>query len=208
MLESTSSRFEEFRKSDLSKYSPLDDHPFRMLVQKDGRIGFSPGVVRPSLSYGLPAFVPTLYGQQLKSIASGQLTTVPADSGRYFIETSGMWITLAAIEPRNLRVFLPTTGDIKHETDIAFGDPNKKLVLIGSVQANNVVNQVIRSDLTMADIVDTPYTGVPGVGPYDPIVWPEWPTGSNGVIQYGHNSSGEDTGGEAAMTGEDMFTPA
>lgn len=188
---SASSSFELLRKSDLPKYSPLADHPFKMFVQSDDRIGFSPGLVRPSLAYGLPSFVPTLYGQPLQSVTGGNLTTTPVQAGRYFIETTGVWITLAAIEPRNLRVFLPTAGDIKHETDVDFGDPNKKLVQLGTVLGDNRVNQLVRSDLTMADILDQPYTGEPGVGPHDPIIWPEWPTGSNGVHPYGVGTNGE-----------------
>lgn len=164
------------------------------MVQKDGNIGFSPGVVRPSLAYGMPAFVPTLYGQPLKNPVTGQLVTTPKEAGRYYIETTGFWLTLAAIEPRNLRVFVPTAGDIKHESDVSFGDPAKKLVQIGTLGGDDVVNQLLRSDLTMSDIADVPYTGVPGVGPFDPGIWGEWPTGSGGLPVYGGGTAGEGEG--------------
>jgi hypothetical protein len=180
-----------FRSHDIPKYAQAADHPFKMSVQKDGRIGFSPGIVRPSLSFGVPAFIPTLYGQQLRMPVTGQLTTVPKESGRYYVESTGFWVTLAAIQPRNLRVFVPTAGDIKHETDIAFGDPNKVLTQVGSLNGDDTIEQLLRSDITLGDLRDIPHTGQPGVGPHDPSTWPQWPDGSNGAPQYGNGTQGE-----------------
>jgi hypothetical protein len=194
------SRSQQFRPADLPKYPDAKDHPFKMSVQADGNIGFSPGLVRPSLAFGMPAFVPTFYGSQLKMPVTGQLTVKPQETGRYFMETTGFWVTMAAVEPRNLRVFVPTAGDIKHETDIAFGDPNKKLVQIGTLNSNNTVDQLLRSDLTLGDVADVPYTGPPGVGPHDPGIWGEWPTGSGGVPYYGQG-----TNGEADLDGTGIF---
>lgn len=189
-----------FRPREIPKYPDFKDHPFKMHLQTDGGLGFSPGLVRPSLAFGMNAFTPTYYGQPLKNPLTGALTVQPVQTGRYFIETTGFWVTLAAIEPRNLRAFVPVQGDIKHETDIAFADPNKKLVQLGTVMADGVTNNIVRSDLTIGDISDVPYTGVPGVGPHDPSVWPGWPTESSGTPYYGMG-----TDGEASDDNNDVF---
>jgi hypothetical protein len=189
--ESTNNKFESFRTADLPKYTPLQDHPFKGTVQDDGRIAFSPGVVRGSLSFGTPAFIPTLYGQQMRNPVTGQLTSTPKETGRYYLETTGFWITLAAMAPRNLRAFVPTAGDIKHETDVAFGNPAKKLVQIGTLRADGAFDNILRSDLTLGDVSDIPHDGPPGVGPGDPSTWGEWPDGSNSVPQYGNGTEGE-----------------
>jgi hypothetical protein len=188
----------QFRPNDIPKYSPDVDHPFKMYRTNDGQLGFSPGLVRPSISYGTPQFVPTLYGQQLKMPVTGQLTTTASQPGRWFVEATGFWLTVAAIQPRNLRLFVPTAGQIKHETDAAFGDPNKKFNLIGTVKPDGTIDQLLRSDITMSDMASMPYEGPPGAGPHDPIVTP-WPpdpptpgSGDESTPRYGYGTDGEE----------------
>ncbi len=189
MLESSENKNAAFRSADLPRYAPDVDHPFKMYHTAEGKLGFSYGLVRGALSYGMPAFTPTLYGQPLKAPFSGQLTTTDVQTGRWFLETSGTVPTLAAISPRNLQTFVPTAGDIKHETDVVFGDPAKQVILIGSVLPDGKIEQYLRSDLTIGDMWSVPYDGVPGVGPGNPANWPYWPDGSGTTPGYGETES-------------------
>lgn len=187
-MSAVSSNTNDFRRHDLPKYAPDVDHPFKMYRTAENRLGFSYGLVRGALSFGMPAFTPQLDGTTLRSPAEGQLTTTPSQVGRWFLELQGVRPSVASITPRNLQVLVPTAGQVKHESDVVFGDPMRQLVLIGHVNSNGTINQFLRSDISAGDMFSTPYDGPPQTGPDNP----DYPDESgNGAPQYGGGGMGE-----------------